>query len=211
MLDFVPDAPPEVDRKIFLKSLKSTPQGASPGCTYEHFRVVLDDPDTWDLLFEAVTSLAHTSVPEEIAVALMGARLTALAKSDGGVRGIATGSSLKRLVARTLAKHFASEFEAEHLSNTRYPRVLTPIVWEHMLRAATDMDTNATILGSRGLAGPPRPPSLLPPPSPGDTPPTHTTTPEQKQYRPCLGEGVAGLLHTNTACAHLWGLSRKAR
>ena len=147
MLDFVPDSPPEVDRKIFLKSLKSTPQGASPGCTYEHLRVVLDDPDTWDLLFEAVTSLAQTSVPEEIAVALMGARLTALAKSDGAVRGIATGSSLKRLVARTLAKQFASEFDAEcaPFQYARSSRAGTDCV-EHMLRAATDLDPNATIL-----------------------------------------------------------------
>ena len=44
---------------------------------------------------------------------LMGARLTALAKPDGVVRGIATGSSVRRLVARTLAKDFASEFEVE--------------------------------------------------------------------------------------------------
>ena len=116
VLDFVPESPPEVDRKIFLKNLKSAPREASPGpggCTYEHLRVVLDDPDTLDLLSEGVTSLAQASVPEEITVALLGARLTALAKSDGGVRGIATGSSLKRLVARTLAKQFASEFQAE--------------------------------------------------------------------------------------------------
>ena len=34
----------------------------------------------------------------------MGARLTALTKTDGGASGIATGCSLRRLVARTLAK-----------------------------------------------------------------------------------------------------------
>ena len=75
-----------------------------------------DDVDTLDLLFEAVAA-----VPEEIMAALMGARLTALAKPDGSVRGIATGSSLQRLVARTLAKQFASEFEAEYRSSTRCP------------------------------------------------------------------------------------------
>ena len=38
---------------------------------------------------------------------------TTLNKPDGGVRGIATGCSLRRLVARTLAKQFGSAFEAE--------------------------------------------------------------------------------------------------
>ena len=31
ILDFVPESPIVVDRKIFLKSLKSAPRGASPG------------------------------------------------------------------------------------------------------------------------------------------------------------------------------------
>ena len=39
--------------------------------------------------------------------------LTPLAKPDGGVRGIATGSSLRRLVARILARQFMKEFESE--------------------------------------------------------------------------------------------------
>ena len=87
-------------------------RSASPrpgGSTYEHLNFVSDDPDRFDLLFGAVTSLAQAS----ITAALMGARLTALAKLDESVRGIATGSSLRRLVAWTLAKQFASDFEDE--------------------------------------------------------------------------------------------------
>ena len=59
ILDFVPESPTVVDRMIFLKSLQSAPRGASSrpgGCTYVHLRVLLDDSDTFDLLFEAVTS-----------------------------------------------------------------------------------------------------------------------------------------------------------
>ena len=44
---------------------------------------------------------------------LMCGRLAALSKPDGGVRGIATGTTLRRLVGRTLAKQFAKAFEAE--------------------------------------------------------------------------------------------------
>ena len=73
----------------------------------------MDDAGTFDLFFEAVSSLAQARVPVEVGAALTGPRLTALAKPDGGVRGIATGCSLRRLVARTLAKQFAAEFEKE--------------------------------------------------------------------------------------------------
>ena len=43
----------------------------------------------------------------------MGARLTALLKPNGGVKGIATGCTVRRLVAHTLAKQFMKAFEAE--------------------------------------------------------------------------------------------------
>ena len=66
--------------------------------------------------------------------------------------GVATGCSVRRLVARTLAKQFASEFEAE----------CTPFQYSlstragidcvgHMLRAATDLDPDATILSADGI------------------------------------------------------------
>ena len=142
-LEFVPDRP----RKMFMKSLKSAPRGASPGpggCTYEHLRTLLDDPDTFNLLLEALTSLAQASLPPEIA--------TALSKPDGGVRGIATGCSVRRLVARTLAKQFASEFEAEcaPFQCALSTRAGTDCVG-HMLRAATDLDPDATILSVDGI------------------------------------------------------------
>ena len=66
-----------------------------------------------ELLFEALTSLARAKVPAEIAEVLMGARLIALTKPDGGVRGIATGSSLRRLVARISARQFMGACEKE--------------------------------------------------------------------------------------------------
>ena len=39
------------------------------------------------------------------------ARLTALSKPDGGVRGIATGNVFRRLVSRALAKGWATTFD----------------------------------------------------------------------------------------------------
>ena len=67
-------------------------QGSSPGpggCTFEHLRCLVDETETND----AVCSYARASLPVEISTVLMSARLTALNKPDGGVRGIATGCS----------------------------------------------------------------------------------------------------------------------
>ena len=144
-----------MDREAFLKCLKSAPKGSSPGpggCTYEHLRILVDDVDTMELLFEAVTSLAQARVPQTISSALMSARLTALKKADGGVRGIATGCTLRRLVARTLAKQFAKDFE-EECAPFQYAlstRAGTDCVG-HFLRAATDTDPQATILSVDGI------------------------------------------------------------
>ena len=72
-----------------MNNLKSAPRGSSPGpggWTYEQMRVLLVDADTFNLFFEAASSFAQASLPGEIAEVLMGARLTALAKPDGGAR-----------------------------------------------------------------------------------------------------------------------------
>ena len=47
-----------------MNSLKSAPRGFSPGpggWTYEHMWVLLDDADTFNLFFEAVSSFAQAS------------------------------------------------------------------------------------------------------------------------------------------------------
>ena len=105
-----------LDRSMFLASLRSAPRGSSPrlgGCTYEHLKILLDDTDTTELLMSVCNTLAQGKIPANIKSALLGARLTALSKPLGGVRGIAIGSTIRRLVARTLAKQFVDEFEAE--------------------------------------------------------------------------------------------------
>ena len=116
VLEFEPEVPVELDRATFLTSLKSAPRGSSlgpGGCTCEHLKVLLDECDTMELLLVACSSVAQARILAEVSPALMSARLTALAKPDGGVRGIATGSSVRRLVGRTLAKQFTKLFEAE--------------------------------------------------------------------------------------------------
>ena len=58
------------------------------------------------MMLEAAFSLAQAKVPQEIAEILT-VHVSALSKPDGRVPGTATGCSLRRLVAKTLAKQFA--------------------------------------------------------------------------------------------------------
>ena len=100
--EFQPEVPVSLDKKIFLQSLQSARRGSFPG-----------PGDVFDLVFEAASSVAQGRVPADIQGPLMSARLTALSKDDGGVRGIATGCTFRRLVARSLARQFAEDFEKE--------------------------------------------------------------------------------------------------
>ena len=79
--------------------------------------------------------------------ALTRATMTALQKTDGGVRGIATGTSFRRLVAKSLARQFGQEVE----------RVCSPFQFAlstragvdcvgHAVRIATDSDPRAILL-----------------------------------------------------------------
>ena len=88
--EFHPEAPVSIDRKVFLQCLKSASRGSSPGpggCTFEHLKMLLDEMDTVELLLEALNCLAQAKVPSDVTEALLGARLTALAKPDGGGQG----------------------------------------------------------------------------------------------------------------------------
>ena len=150
MREFQPEVPVSLDKQIFLKSLQSARRGSSPGpggWTYEHLKILMDEMDVFDLVFEAASSVAQGRVPADIQGPLMSARLTALSKDDGGVRGIATGCTFRRLVARSLARQFAEDFEKE----------CAPFQYALSTRAGTDCvghmdnDNRATILKVDGI------------------------------------------------------------
>ena len=83
-------------------------------------RVCLDDGEVFQLLFRAAEDCASASMPESVRKAFMSATMTALQKTDGGVRGIATGTSFRRLVAKTLAD------SSEKLGNRLVLRSISP-------------------------------------------------------------------------------------
>ena len=114
VMSFEPETPVQLDQKNFATCLRRSPSGSSPGpggCTNEMLRVVLDDPEALFLLTAAAEDFARADVPQCIFGVFMLATMTALQKREGGVRGIATGTSFRRLVAKTLARQFMDQVE----------------------------------------------------------------------------------------------------
>ena len=133
-----------LDNIIFSKCLSSAPSGSAPGpggCTYEMLKVCLGDAEATHLLFRAAEDLARAEAPEPITRAFMTATMTALSEPDGGVRGIATGTSFRRLVAKTLARQFGKVVESTcaPFQFALSTRAGTDCVG-HTIRAMTDDD-----------------------------------------------------------------------
>ena len=150
MLDFVPQHPLILDSSKFAKFLRTAPTGSSPwpgGCTNEILKVCLEDTETLELLTSAAGDFARATVPRKMSECFMLASMTALQKRDGGVRGLATGTSFRRLVAKTLARQFAQEVEAvcAPFQFALSTRAGTDCVG-HAVRAATEANPQATVL-----------------------------------------------------------------
>ena len=73
-------------------------------------------------------------------------------KPDGGVRGIATGTSFRRLVAKTLARQFGKVVESTcaPFQFALSTRAGTDCVG-HTIRAMTDADPECTVLSIDGI------------------------------------------------------------
>ena len=96
---------------MFTECLASAPSGSAPGPGgYEMLELCLDESSR--LLFRVAEDLARAWALECITRAFMCATMTALQKHDGGVRGIATGTSFRRLITKTLVPQFGKVVEA---------------------------------------------------------------------------------------------------
>ena len=70
-----PSRTDSAEQRVRTACRKGAPESASPGpggCTYEHLRVLLDESGILELFFEAVSSLAQATVPQEVAEVLTG-------------------------------------------------------------------------------------------------------------------------------------------
>ena len=155
VLQFVPERPLKLNSKVFTKCLSGAPSGSAPGpggCSNEMLRVCLDDCEVLQLLFLAAGDVARGSAPPEATQVFVMATMTTFSQTDGGVRGIATGTSFRRLVARTLARQFMMEVE-----KTRAPFQFALSTWAgtdcvgHAVRAMTDLKPRMTVFAIHGV------------------------------------------------------------
>ena len=115
-------------------------------------KVCLDDQETLQLLFCAADEFARGDVPRGVGHCFTLATLTALQKKDGGVRGIATGTTFRRLVAKTLAKQVSKQVEAAcaPFQFALSTRAGVDCVG-HAVRVMTETNPDATLLSIDGV------------------------------------------------------------
>eukprot|EP00666_Eupelagonemidae_sp_cell4sb_P018124 gene18124-biopygen33237 len=109
---------PDLDADIVRKAIRGFPRGTAPGPSGLRAQHLLDALKTahGDEMLEQVTAmtnvLAQGRAPRELAPHLAGAALLALGTKDGGVRPIAVGECLRRLVAKCLCDVFRDDARA---------------------------------------------------------------------------------------------------
>ena len=133
-----------------LACLRGARRGSAAGpsgTTNEHLRLLLDDPDDGTLLHRAAERLANADVPEPVLAAIRVGRAVALQKPNGRVRALVVGDVFRRLVARTLAQHFAAAFQKACLPHQcgLSTRAGTEGLYK-LLHTATTLDPRATVL-----------------------------------------------------------------
>jgi len=135
-------------------ALRDAKRGGAAGLTgmrAERLKILLHDQPALELLAYAATRLANAQVPADVVPGLALARLTALSKPDGGVRGIATGDVFRRLVSRALAKGWAATFDraTRPYQFALQTRAGTDALAAHV-RVALDQDPNQVLVSLDG-------------------------------------------------------------
>ena len=118
LLQWIPATPTAIPAQLFLTNLARAKKGAAPGpsgLTAEIAKLLLDDAAASHSFQQVCHRLATADIPATTAAAIGLGRMVAIRKASGGVRGLVVGDFLRRLVARSLAQHYATDFEAPHL------------------------------------------------------------------------------------------------
>ena len=147
-----------IDRSILevlLQNLHTARRGAAAGpsgMTAEHLKPLLADTVCTRLFGEVTGQFAGGLMPEEVLQAVKLGRMTALAKPDGGVRGIVAGDVFRRVVARTMAQQFTPLAEAatHPFQYALSTRAGTECV-AHIVQSLSELDPRSTILSIDGV------------------------------------------------------------
>ena len=156
LLTFQPQVKFQLDRDLFCRNLRSARKGAAGGLsvmTTEHLRPLLEDVRGLRLLGEVAERLVRAEVPPEVMRLVRGGRLTALAKLDGGVRGMVVGDVIRRLVARTMSQELSKAADAataphQYALSTRAGCECVA----HALQGLVELDQDSTIVSIEGIS-----------------------------------------------------------
>ena len=105
----------DLDFDRFASNIRSAKRGSAPGpIGNDRGAPPPNSRSGVDLtaLFRVAVLLSRGQVPPFAVEAVRLGRITALAKPDGGVRGIVVGDVLRRLVAKTIAQQIGDQVEA---------------------------------------------------------------------------------------------------
>ena len=130
ILNYSPRVPFSLDSGKFVKNVRSAKRGAAVGAsgmTVEHLRPLTDLVRDQQLFCKVAERLARADVPPSIVEAIRKGRMTALRKTNGGVRGIVVGDVVRRLRA-------GSECIA------------------HVIQGLTELNPEATVLSIDGIS-----------------------------------------------------------
>jgi len=124
--------PPSLPQSVVISSadvkaaIKTFPKGSAggiDGLKPQHLKDLISDLPTAEFLLMALTEFVNLLLagicPVEVRPLLFGGNLTALSKKDGGIRPIAVGSVLRRVVAKC-----DTTFASQELKDTLAPRQL---------------------------------------------------------------------------------------
>ncbi|CUG93625.1 Hypothetical protein, putative, partial [Bodo saltans] len=127
----LPDLPADCPRPAPLEpravqaAITSFSPGAASGpsgLTPDHLRELTRVPGTGltDAIARFASSVVCGDLPSDILRFFFGARLSALAKKEGGIRPIASGETLRRVAARALIRRFRNVLAALFLPHRQF-------------------------------------------------------------------------------------------
>ena len=149
----VPESPFDLDFDRFVSNIRSAKRGAAPGpsgLTTEHLHPILENDSSLTALFRVGVLFSRGHVPPGALEVLR--RITALAKPDGGIRGIVVGDVLRRVVAKTIAQQIGDQVEKatapfQFALKTRAGSECVA----HTLRTLSELNETTTILSVDGV------------------------------------------------------------
>ena len=122
--------------------------------TVEHLRTLLDSVKDQQLLCKLAQQVAVAGITPTVVEPIRMGRMTALRKTNGGVRGIVIGDVFRRLVARTMPQQLGPQVEArtapyQYALSTRAGSEFVA----HLIQGLCELNPNSTVMSLRRFPG----------------------------------------------------------